>query len=374
MAREIISGVYEIRNTVNNKVYIGSSKDIYGRWQEHIYSLQKGNHHSGHLQNAWNKYGQDCFEFNIIEKCDPEDRYNVEQKYIDKIKSYDEKFGYNIKKQARINVDPALIEKSISDKFKSKYGEDCNSSKYTNDQINEVINLLLNPDYTYEDISKMTGVNRNVVSNVANGQNWLFLTKDIIIPKRSNGHRINVVLTANDVKEIIPRLLNGEKDEDIAVDYNVNCATIYNIRMHNTWKDYTENIVFPEFHHNMHKGANYYKLNENDIIDIINLYNDGSSVSNIEKKYHISPKIIYEVLHGERWPELSHLVTRKIDNNIEGISNPMSKLSEDDVLDIIQMRKNGCSRKDIHSKYNFVCKTTIDNIIYGVTWKNIPRN
>ena len=31
-AKEIICGVYEIRNKINNKVYIGSAKNIYNRW------------------------------------------------------------------------------------------------------------------------------------------------------------------------------------------------------------------------------------------------------------------------------------------------------------------------------------------------------
>ena len=37
-------GVYEIRNTVNNKVYIGSSKNIYDRWRQHIRLLEKNSH------------------------------------------------------------------------------------------------------------------------------------------------------------------------------------------------------------------------------------------------------------------------------------------------------------------------------------------
>lgn len=30
-----LSGVYEIRNTLNNKRYIGSSINIYRRWRDH---------------------------------------------------------------------------------------------------------------------------------------------------------------------------------------------------------------------------------------------------------------------------------------------------------------------------------------------------
>ena len=35
MEDEIIGGIYGIRNTVNDKIYIGLSSDIYKRWKTH---------------------------------------------------------------------------------------------------------------------------------------------------------------------------------------------------------------------------------------------------------------------------------------------------------------------------------------------------
>ena len=51
-------GVYKIVNTVNGKIYIGSSKNIDRRWNEHIRVLELNAHNNQHLQNAWNKYGK----------------------------------------------------------------------------------------------------------------------------------------------------------------------------------------------------------------------------------------------------------------------------------------------------------------------------
>ena len=81
----LISGVYEIKNTLNNHRYIGSSVNIYSRWEEHNRDLEKDDHHSAYLQNAWNKYGKDKFEFNILERCDPvkDTLLFIEQKYLD---------------------------------------------------------------------------------------------------------------------------------------------------------------------------------------------------------------------------------------------------------------------------------------------------
>jgi predicted GIY-YIG superfamily endonuclease len=50
-----ISGVYEIKNTLNNKRYIGSSVNIQKRWYAHKRMLNLNTHPNKHLQAAWNK-------------------------------------------------------------------------------------------------------------------------------------------------------------------------------------------------------------------------------------------------------------------------------------------------------------------------------
>lgn len=66
-----LSGVYEIRNALNNKRYIGSSINIYRRWRDHKRMLNLSVHPNKHLQAAWNKYGEKHFVFKILETCEP---------------------------------------------------------------------------------------------------------------------------------------------------------------------------------------------------------------------------------------------------------------------------------------------------------------
>lgn len=75
----IMKCVYKILNLKNNKFYIGSTKNFKKRCREHTTQL-KGNYHCNiKLQRAWNKYGEESFEFIILEKCnnykDREDYY-----------------------------------------------------------------------------------------------------------------------------------------------------------------------------------------------------------------------------------------------------------------------------------------------------------
>lgn len=60
------SGVYKITNKINGKCYIGSSCNLYNRIYEHIRYLKLDKHANPKLQNAWNKYGKDNFEWSII--------------------------------------------------------------------------------------------------------------------------------------------------------------------------------------------------------------------------------------------------------------------------------------------------------------------
>lgn len=61
------SGIYRIRNIVNEHCYVGSAVDFNRRWYKHKYALLKGIHHSSYLQNAWDLYGKDAFVFEILE-------------------------------------------------------------------------------------------------------------------------------------------------------------------------------------------------------------------------------------------------------------------------------------------------------------------
>lgn len=81
--QEKISGVYEIVHRESGKRYIGSSINILSRWKEHIRNLNLKTHHCRKLQEAWVEYGQDAFDFRIIERCDKTQLISREQANMD---------------------------------------------------------------------------------------------------------------------------------------------------------------------------------------------------------------------------------------------------------------------------------------------------
>ena len=88
------SGVYIIRNAVNNKVYVGSTKNFEKRFSSHRWLLGKNKHHSQKLQRAWIKYGEGSFVFEKVISCGIENLLAYEQIVIGFYSSCSD--GYNI--------------------------------------------------------------------------------------------------------------------------------------------------------------------------------------------------------------------------------------------------------------------------------------
>jgi group I intron endonuclease len=109
------SGIYRWINWTNGKVYIGSAINLYRRRIDHIKELRANSHNNSYLQYSWNKYGEYNFFFEIIELCLKDMLLRREQFYIDKFKSYDDKFGYNLNPIAGSN-----IGRKFSEEFKEK--------------------------------------------------------------------------------------------------------------------------------------------------------------------------------------------------------------------------------------------------------------
>jgi group I intron endonuclease len=130
------SGIYLIKNIINNKVYIGSAINIDKRWKHHKKDLAKGKHHSCLLQRAWDKYGEQNFKFEIIEEVqNPVHLLSYEQVFLDYYKSYEDDKGYNIckiagsryglksSKETKQKLREAHIGKKFSEEHKKKIKE-----------------------------------------------------------------------------------------------------------------------------------------------------------------------------------------------------------------------------------------------------------
>jgi len=90
------SGVYQIRCLITGQIYIGSAVNMLARWAEHQRSLRRDIHVNQHIQQAWNKYGEENFEFTVVEYVKRAFLLRIEQEWIDKSQCTDRKIGFNI--------------------------------------------------------------------------------------------------------------------------------------------------------------------------------------------------------------------------------------------------------------------------------------
>lgn len=89
--------IYHIKNTIDGKRYVGQTiqKNPKKRWWYHRHQLRNGIHMSPYLQNAWHKYGENSFVFEIVARAGSLSKLNeLETQQIAKWKK--EKLCYNI--------------------------------------------------------------------------------------------------------------------------------------------------------------------------------------------------------------------------------------------------------------------------------------
>jgi|GEM_PF-3219803 group I intron endonuclease len=116
------TGIYGIKCSDNGKMYVGSAVWISKRWSGHRCRLNNNQHHSQHLQNSWNKYGEKSFIFGIIELCDKSDLLKREEFWIEYFKALDREFGFNA-----LNAD----RKNMSEETKKKISKSLRGTKRT---------------------------------------------------------------------------------------------------------------------------------------------------------------------------------------------------------------------------------------------------
>lgn len=102
------SGIYQIQNLITKDLYIGSTVDFNRRKVDHFSHLRKNKHHSQYLQNSFNKWGEDVFEFDILFTCPQSELIRLEQYHIN---NYQPK--YNMLKVAGAIKNTEKVNKSV---------------------------------------------------------------------------------------------------------------------------------------------------------------------------------------------------------------------------------------------------------------------
>lgn len=222
-----LKGIYCIENLVNHKKYIGQSINIERRWKGHKTELKNHRHFNYHLQQSWNKYGEDNFEFTVIEECIEEDLDAREIYWIIKYQCADKEYGYNLTdggskgrqtEETRIKMSKARIGMRFSSEHvehirqarlgaksteatKAKLreihknppvGENAPNAKLTNEQAKKIIAMLLE-GIRICDIAKATKISYDVIKAIKQKRSWRHLTIGMSFPICNKNGRLKEV-------------------------------------------------------------------------------------------------------------------------------------------------------------------------------------
>ena len=224
-------GIYYIQNTVTNQIYIGQSKRLNERKRKHYFDLRNNKHQNSHLQNSFNKYGEENFKYGVIEHCEPDRLDELEIAYINLYKM--KKHGFNIC-DGGANVCPdnsnehhGMWREDISnDKIKEMYLGDYNSKQIAEHfgcsrrTINRRLRKIFGDDYDVlkkekhlkgvkEHDSTNPNIHDNDILKLANqGFNSVEIASKIGCSDSTVMYRLRKVMTAREYKNYKKRNRN----------------------------------------------------------------------------------------------------------------------------------------------------------------------
>ena len=217
-----LSGIYQIRNLINGKKYIGQTADLEKRKLKHFNALMGNYHYNEHLQNAYNKYGKENFVFEVLKYCRLFELTRYEQFFVDQEKQDD---LYNIRiecvnsnlgtrcsdetreklsiinrgkkhtKKSKNKISKALSGKNhpLYGKHRSKEakekislnhvnvsGENNPRAKLTKKQVFEILDLYYNQNKNQVYIFKKYGVSRTTIGYICHGKTWKSCYKEFM--------------------------------------------------------------------------------------------------------------------------------------------------------------------------------------------------
>jgi group I intron endonuclease len=233
-------GVYKIVNRFDSKVYYGSTVDSFmKRWNNHKSQLNRNAHDNEHLQNAWNLYGGDNFDFDVIYACPPNECLLWEQLLLDMWWDRCDNC-YNISPTAKNCYGVKHTEETKKKQSESKKGKPPGNkgkprSQRAKDKTKKTMegrpNPMLDKTHTDEVRDKMSIIAKQRVETKETIEKRLFGIK-----KWWAGRSNSKVLDLEKAAQIMKLITEDVTLRNIATKFNISNGTVVNIRIGRAWK------------------------------------------------------------------------------------------------------------------------------------------
>lgn len=309
---ETMVGIYVITNKLNDKKYIGQSKNIFKRWYQHYYeSIKNQDNDNSVFHSAIRRYGIENFEFGILELCEITELDDREKFYISLYETNTRRFGYNIA-EGGFSLD--------------NIGENNSSSKLTEKDVYLIRDMYGNKVTKKEAYAKFSDIiSMSTFSDVWNGKTWKHIHMDVYTEENKKYQKNNFDRISNHYRVV--------SDEDVLKIKNL----------------YNEGILSKSEVYDMFSYINH------------NTFND------------IWFNHTFQHIQSDIENQRNKIIRTPVDQC--GCNNPSAKFSETDVITIRNRKNNGEQMTDVYNDYKEICKKqTFKKLWDNKTYQNIILN
>ena len=198
------------KKSIDKIVYVGQTNNLEYRHKQHIYYDPFNINNPEYeypLSRGIRKYGEEEYQLIVLEENIPDDKINEREIYW--IKYYNTYFdGYNQSTGGTSPVKPI----------------------YTDDEVNQVIEMLKDESYSFNDISKKTGFSLTHIYNINTGKRRP--QPNIQYPIRSNKTKgtKGLKFSPEECKKIHEEILKNDKTlKELGEMFNCSSSTISDI-------------------------------------------------------------------------------------------------------------------------------------------------
>lgn len=220
--------IYKIVCTINNKFYVGRAVNFKKRMCIHKSRLRNNKHVNKHLQNLWNKYGEENFQFLILESCERKEVCDREQYYLDLCIGTEN--CVNISKSSNNNTSSNSLETrmKISASNKGKKLSDSTKSLLSIRHKGKKLSVET------KDRIKLARAKQVMIPHDKE-------TKEKISKSNSGERNSQAKLTWEIVRQIRFQHSIGVRQVELMKIYNISSTCVSNIINHKRWKENDDN-------------------------------------------------------------------------------------------------------------------------------------
>lgn len=338
-------GVYKFTNKINNKIYIGQSKNIERRYIRHLYDAKHGS--KTMLHQAIRKYGIENFSFDIVAEC-AINELNYKEKYYIKYFNSIMPYGYNMQSGGQ----PEGFEPYM---------------KFSKEDILEIYDVITSTTKTFSEIGAEYGVSSTLIGYINTGSQYAidgitYPIRSLLEIEQIKNNAISTALqgensykctiTYQKALEIIDDLINNLdlKLIDIAQKHNTTYDIVKDINRGKSWKWIIRPVPCRPDYGN-------HKITADDALYAIELlqttYLSYEEITKIIP--NISIRILQRINKGESWRQDT------IQYPIRNFMIRKGKLKQCQVLEIVDTLYNQTkTRKEIALEYNVSLQSISD--------------